>query len=67
MCLILHFVAAALVYFQVQSSQMVLLGDQAPPLLLQAPCPVPFKRAQLHLQAVKPSRLLQFDLQALMA
>lgn len=36
-------------------------------LLLQAPCPVPFKRAELHLQAVKPSCLLQFDLQALMA
>lgn len=36
-------------------------------LLLQAPCPVPFKRAELHLQAVKPSCLLQLDLQALMA
>lgn len=36
-------------------------------LLLQAPCPVPFRRAELHLQAVKPSCLLQFDLQALMA
>lgn len=45
---------------------MVLLGCQASPLLLQALCQIPFKRAELHLRTAKPFCLLQFDLQALM-
>lgn len=34
-------------------------------LLLQAPCHIAFKRAELHLQTTEPLCLHQFDLQAL--